>query len=57
MVGLGNADLWLTAQETRELTAAIVALLEPYRGRSRADRPAGTRRVRIMNTLFPHPNR
>ena len=30
---LSNADLWLTAEETRKVTAALAAVLEPYRGR------------------------
>ncbi len=54
---LGNADLWLSAEETRSVKAALVAALEPYRGRSLADRPDSTRRVRIMNMVFPHPKR
>ncbi|HXZ56188.1 MAG TPA: winged helix-turn-helix domain-containing protein [Gaiellaceae bacterium] len=54
---LANADLWLTVEETRKLTAALAAVLEPYRGRTLADRPAGTRRVRIMNMIFPHRRR
>jgi len=52
---LGNADLWLTPEETRAVTAALIAALEPYRGRVLADRPARTRRVRVMNMVFPHP--
>jgi DNA-binding transcriptional ArsR family regulator len=51
---LGNADLWLTADETQKVTTALDAVLERYRGRSLADRPDGTRRVRIMNMVFPH---
>ena len=51
---LGNADLWLTAEETRKVTAALAAVLEPYRDRALADRPDGTRRVRIMNMVSPH---
>jgi len=51
---LGNADLWLTAEETRKVTADLVAVLEPYRGRTLADRPDSTRRVRIANMVFPH---
>ena len=54
---LGNADLWLTAEETRKATADLVAVLEPYRGRTLADRPGSTRRVRIVNMVFPHPKR
>lgn len=51
---LTNADLWLTAEETRKVTAALAAVLEPYRGRALADRPDGTRRVRIMSMVSPH---
>ena len=51
---LANTDLWLTAEETRKVTAALAAVLEPYRGRTRADRPDDSRRVRIMNLNFPH---
>jgi hypothetical protein len=54
---LGNADLWLTAGETQKVTAALAAVLEPYRARALADRPDGTRRVRIMNLVFPHRRR
>jgi len=53
---LGNADLWLTADETREVTAGLLTILEPYPTRTLPDRPASTRPVRIMNTVFPHPN-
>jgi DNA-binding transcriptional ArsR family regulator len=52
---LGNADLWLTAEETEQVIAALAAALEPYRGRVRADRPEAARRVRVMNMVFPHP--
>jgi DNA-binding transcriptional ArsR family regulator len=52
---LANADVWLTAEETRNVTAGLVAVLEPYRGRALADRPDGSRRVRVMNMVFPHP--
>jgi len=51
---LGNADLWLTVEETRMVTAALVAVLEPYRGRALADRPEGSRRVRVMSLAVPH---
>jgi DNA-binding transcriptional ArsR family regulator len=51
---LGNADLWLTAEETRKVTAALAAVFDPYRGRTLADRPDGARRVRIMNMVSPH---
>jgi hypothetical protein len=54
---LGNAVLWLTAEETRKVTADLVAVLEPYRGRTLADRPDSTRRLRIVNMVFPHQKR
>jgi len=54
---LGNTDLWLTVEETRMVTAALAAVLERYRGRALADRPDGSRRVRIMNMVSPHPRR
>lgn len=54
---LANADLWLTVEETRNVTAALDAVLEPYRDRARADRPDGSRRVRVMTMTVPHPTR
>jgi DNA-binding transcriptional ArsR family regulator len=54
---LANADLWLTIEETREVTAALDAVLEPYRDRALADRPDGSRRVRVMTLVVPHPRR
>jgi DNA-binding transcriptional ArsR family regulator len=57
VAALGNADLWLTAEESRNVTAAVSAVLEPYRNRTLADRPDGTRRVRITTMLFPHRGR
>jgi hypothetical protein len=50
---LGNTDLWLTGEETRKVTAALAAVLEPYRNRSLADRPDGTRRARTMVSPLP----
>jgi DNA-binding transcriptional ArsR family regulator len=52
---LGSADLWLTVDETREITAALGTVLDAYRDRTLAERPEGTRRVRIANMAFPHP--
>jgi DNA-binding transcriptional ArsR family regulator len=57
VTSLSNADLWLTVEETRDVTAAFDAALEPYRGRTLADRPDGSRRVRIMGLAVPHPSR
>jgi hypothetical protein len=51
---LANADLWLTAEDARSVTAALDAVLKPYRDRTRADRPDGSRRVRVMNMVVPH---
>jgi predicted ArsR family transcriptional regulator len=57
VAALANADLWLTAEETRALTAALASVVEPYRNRVPADRPDGARRVRIMNMVSPHRKR
>lgn len=51
---LTATDLWLTADETRTVTAGVAAALEPYRNRALADRPDGTRRVRVTNMVVPH---
>lgn len=55
VTSLSNADLWLTVDETRNLTEAVGAVLAPYRGRMRSDRPDGSRRVRVMSLVVPHP--
>jgi DNA-binding transcriptional ArsR family regulator len=57
VASLATADLWLTVEESRKVAAALAAVLEPYRGRALADRPDGTRRVRIMNMVSPHRRR
>jgi DNA-binding transcriptional ArsR family regulator len=54
VAALATPDLWLTAEEARALTAALAAVLDPYRGRALADRPDGSRRVRVMNMVSPH---
>lgn len=54
---LSNTDLWLTAEEAGEIAAALAAVLDPYRRRTLAGRPDGSRRVRLMNVGFPHPRR
>jgi hypothetical protein len=48
---LNNVDLWLTAEEFQRVAGELGAVLEPYRGRRR---PAGSRRVRVMNVVVPH---
>jgi DNA-binding transcriptional ArsR family regulator len=57
VAALTNADLWLTAEETAEVNAALATGLEPYRERARADRPDEARRVRVMNMVLPHPKK
>ena len=53
---LSNADLWLTVEEVERVSHELEAVLEPLRGRAlRAERPAGSRRVRVMNVVVPHP--
>jgi DNA-binding transcriptional ArsR family regulator len=49
---LNNVDLWLTVEEFHRVAEELEAVLEPYRGRAR---PAGSRRVRVMNVVVPHP--
>lgn len=51
---LKNADLWLTAAELQQVGHELAAVLEPYRGRAR---PAGSRRVRVMNVVVPRRRR
>jgi DNA-binding transcriptional ArsR family regulator len=55
VASLANSDLWLTAEETRDVTAALAAALEPYRNRTARTRPDSSRRVRVMNMVSPHP--
>lgn len=55
VAALTNSDVWLSAEEARQVAAALVAVLEPYRDRSLRDRPDGTRRVRVMSMVVPHP--
>ncbi|HEY7144855.1 MAG TPA: winged helix-turn-helix domain-containing protein [Streptosporangiaceae bacterium] len=53
---LNTVDLWLTAEEFHRVAGGLEAVLEPYRGRMpHAERPAGSRRVRVMNVVVPHP--
>jgi DNA-binding transcriptional ArsR family regulator len=54
VAALANIDLWLTVEESRKVTADLAADLAPYRGRGRADRPVGARRVRVTNMISPH---
>jgi DNA-binding transcriptional ArsR family regulator len=52
---LSNADLWLTPEEFQRVAEQLAAVVEPLRGRaSPSERPAGSRRVRVMNVVVPH---
>jgi len=51
---LANADVWLTADESRQVAAQLMAVVDPYRKRALRDRPAGSRRVRVTNVVVPH---
>jgi DNA-binding transcriptional ArsR family regulator len=57
VAALTNADVWLTPDEAREVTAALGAVLEDFRDRNLRNRPDGTRRIRVMTMLTPHPKR
>jgi DNA-binding transcriptional ArsR family regulator len=53
---LSNTDLWLTVDEVDRISHRLEAVLKPLRERAlRAERPAGSRRVRIMTVVVPHP--
>jgi DNA-binding IclR family transcriptional regulator len=54
VAALANADLWLSVEEIQEVTAALAAVTQSYRGRTAHDRPEGTRRVRVMTMVSPH---
>jgi DNA-binding transcriptional ArsR family regulator len=47
---LSNADRWLTAGEFQRVGKELGAVIAPYRRRTR---PAGSRRVRVMNVVVP----
>jgi DNA-binding transcriptional ArsR family regulator len=53
---LSSSSVWITADEGAELIAEHQALLRRLRGRSGADRPAGSRRVRISLVVAPTPS-
>jgi DNA-binding transcriptional ArsR family regulator len=52
---LRNADLWMTADEMRRVAEQFEAVLRPLRDREVVgERPAGSRRVRVMNVVVPY---
>src|SRR5215468_11137406 len=53
VASLTSADIWLTVEETQKVTAKLAAVLEPYRGRTLADRPGdiAERRPRLVGLL------
>jgi DNA-binding transcriptional ArsR family regulator len=57
VAALNTADVWVTLEEMRTLTAALSEIVEPYRGRVLADRPDGSRRVRVTSLAVPYPKR
>jgi DNA-binding transcriptional ArsR family regulator len=57
VTALSNGDLWLTVEETRALTTALEAVLDPYRGRTLGSRPADSRRVRVTYMAVPYRKR
>jgi DNA-binding transcriptional ArsR family regulator len=57
VTSMTNADLWLTVEETRKVSAALDAALEPYRDRAVANRPESSRRVRVTSLTVPHRER
>lgn len=51
--GITNARLWLDIDEAEALARDVQAVLDRYRGRTDADRPATARQVRVGFVLFP----
>ncbi|MFF5080730.1 ArsR/SmtB family transcription factor [Actinoplanes sp. NPDC000266] len=51
--GMTSLEMMVTADELKELTARINALVEPYRVRDRQDPPAEARRVHFNYFAFP----
>jgi DNA-binding transcriptional ArsR family regulator len=54
---LVSADVWLTVEETERISELLSAALDPFRGRRRDERPADSRRVRVMSVVVPHRER
>jgi DNA-binding transcriptional ArsR family regulator len=47
---VNNFDLWLTVEEFQRLAGELAAVITRYQTRTR---PAGSRRVRVMNVVVP----
>jgi DNA-binding transcriptional ArsR family regulator len=52
-VSINSGSYWLTAEESRELSEAITAVVAGYQRRSKEGAPNGARRVRIAFTVVP----
>jgi DNA-binding transcriptional ArsR family regulator len=50
---LANQDYWLTADELAEIGQAIRDVMAPYEQRRPDERPANSRRVRIVRLVIP----
>lgn len=57
VTSVASADLWLTPEEARAVSGRLDEVLEPYRGRRLTARPPGSRRVRVLRLVAPHPGR
>ncbi|MGH9171003.1 MAG: ArsR/SmtB family transcription factor [Acidimicrobiales bacterium] len=53
VMSLMTGEHWLTAAEVTGIVQALGDVLEPYRGRSGRNRPAGSRRVRVSSMVVP----
>jgi DNA-binding transcriptional ArsR family regulator len=51
--GASYGQLWLLADEAKEIENHMVELTNEYRGRRGGDRPAGARRFRVALIVFP----
>lgn len=52
-VSISSGSYWLTAEEARELSEAITAVVAGYKRRSPDRAPAGARRVRVAFAVVP----
>jgi hypothetical protein len=52
-VSINSGSYWLTAEEARELSEAITAVVAGYQRRSKEGAPDGARRVRVAFTVVP----